>query len=186
MSLSPSRRNGFLLQFSLDYWVTRSTFRFRSEIPTHVSWSADGSLFAVSMGPHVAIYDGQTNVLYQVMTSPECKHVSSAHFIGPSGRYVTVMGSRDVMLWDMVSRSSRSSSFKHSDLHSCVIIQCDGTTILRHHWTDCLCILERSYLPSLSGLLFRTLSPCPRGFSCFAVHLRFQQRRGQYHFAFTM
>ncbi|KZT75043.1 hypothetical protein DAEQUDRAFT_753684 [Daedalea quercina L-15889] len=89
------------------FWVARSTMRYRSEVPTHVSWSADGSLFAVSVGPHVALYDGNTNSLHQVLTCSDCKHATSAHFVGTSGRHIAVVGHNDVMLWDLLSRSMR-------------------------------------------------------------------------------
>ncbi|OSX67273.1 hypothetical protein POSPLADRAFT_1051423 [Postia placenta MAD-698-R-SB12] len=90
-----------------NFWVSRCTLSSRSGTPSHVSWSTDGSLFAVSMGPHVAIYDGQTNILCQVLTSPECPLVASAHFVGSSGRYVAVVGPRDLILWDLLSHSVR-------------------------------------------------------------------------------
>ncbi|KAH9937268.1 WD40 repeat-like protein [Fomitopsis serialis] len=89
------------------FWVARSTTRYRSEVPSHVSWSADGSLFAVSLGPQVALFDGNTNALHQVLTSSDCGRALSAHFVGTSGRFVAVVGRNDVMLWDLLTRSMR-------------------------------------------------------------------------------
>ena len=77
-------------------------------MPTHVSWSADGSLFAVSVGPHVALYDGNTNALHQVLTCSDCQHATSAHFVGTSSRYIAVVGHNDVMVWDLLTRSCAS------------------------------------------------------------------------------
>ncbi|CDO72978.1 hypothetical protein BN946_scf185007.g32 [Trametes cinnabarina] len=74
-----------------EFWVARSTLRFRDEIPSDLSWSPDGSLLAVSVGSHVAIYDPETNALFQVLTAPECPTVSSAQFVGSAGRYIVVL-----------------------------------------------------------------------------------------------
>ncbi|CCM03120.1 uncharacterized protein FIBRA_05241 [Fibroporia radiculosa] len=90
-----------------NFWVTRTTTRFRVETPSHVSWSADGSLFIVAMGPHAALYDGVTTALYQVLTCPECQQAKAAHFVGPSGRYVLVLGARELVLWDLLTKSLR-------------------------------------------------------------------------------
>ncbi|OCH94693.1 WD40 repeat-like protein [Obba rivulosa] len=85
-----------------DFWVVRSNYSFRSEIPRHVSWSMDGSVLCVSFGSHVTLFDPIANSLHQVLTSPQCKEVSSAFFIGHSSRYLAVVGTRDVLLWDLV------------------------------------------------------------------------------------
>nr|BCB28856.1 WD40 repeat-like protein [Mycoleptodonoides aitchisonii] len=90
-----------------DFWVARSTFRFRTELPSDVSWSPDGSLLAVSLGPHVALYDPLTNVLCQTLTCSDCSNTRSVQFIGLSGRYLAVAGHRDVLLWDLVTQSLR-------------------------------------------------------------------------------
>ncbi|KAI0715399.1 WD40 repeat-like protein [Earliella scabrosa] len=90
-----------------EFWVARSTLRFRTEVPTDVSWSPDGSLLAVSVGSHVAVYEPDTNALCQVLTCPDCTVVSSVHFVGSSGRYLAVSGPRDVLLWDLVFQSLR-------------------------------------------------------------------------------
>ncbi|KAI0719988.1 WD40 repeat-like protein [Cerioporus squamosus] len=90
-----------------EFWVARSTLRFRTEIPTDVSWSPDGSLLAVSVGSHVAIYEPDTNALCQVLTCPDAVTVSGVHFVGSSGRYLAVSGARNVFLWDLVFQSLR-------------------------------------------------------------------------------
>lgn len=92
---------------SVEFWVARSALRFRTEIPTDVSWSPDGSLLAVSVGSHVAVYEPDTNALCQVLTCPDCTAVSSVHFVGSSGRYLAVSGPRDVLLWDLVFQSCK-------------------------------------------------------------------------------
>nr|VWO94276.1 Transcriptional repressor rco-1 [Ganoderma boninense] len=88
-----------------EFWVARSALRFRSEIPTHVSWSPDGSLLAVSVGSHVAIYEPDSNALCQVLTCPDCRLHSTAQFLGAKGRYLVVNGPQDVLLWDLVSHT---------------------------------------------------------------------------------
>lgn len=89
-----------------DYWVLLSTFRFRAEIPTHISWASDSSLLAVSLGAYVTIYDPTTTNICQILTWPECKFILSAHFIGRGSRFLVVHGTRDIILWDLVIRSS--------------------------------------------------------------------------------
>jgi len=90
----------------VDFWVPRSSFHYRSELPTHVSWSNDGSLIAVAAGTFVPIYDSITNALLQVLVASECGRVTSVHFLGSSGRYLAVAGGRDLVLWDLVSQTS--------------------------------------------------------------------------------
>ena len=89
----------------LEFWVSRSSLRFRAEIPTDVSWSPDGSLLAICVGSHVAIYEPETNALCQVLTCPDAATVTSVQFLGTSGRYLLVHGTRDIFLWDLVFQS---------------------------------------------------------------------------------
>jgi NET1-associated nuclear protein 1 (U3 small nucleolar RNA-associated protein 17) len=88
-----------------EYWVARSSFKFRSEIPTHASWSSDGSLLAVSLGPFVALYDPITTALLHLWTARNFASVASAYFLARSGRYVVVVGSKEVFVWDLVTQS---------------------------------------------------------------------------------
>ncbi|KAK7695299.1 hypothetical protein QCA50_002489 [Cerrena zonata] len=88
-----------------DYWVARATLKHRSDIPTHATWSSDGSILAVALGPNVALYDPLTTALIQTLASPECVKVISTAFIGRGSRYLAISGHRDVILWDLVSQS---------------------------------------------------------------------------------
>ncbi|KAH8099362.1 WD40 repeat-like protein [Cristinia sonorae] len=88
-----------------EFWVAQATLNFRSEIPSDASWSLDGSLLAVSLGPYIGLYDAETNMLSSVLTSPECPLVNSAQFVGKSSRYVAAVGPRDLVLWDVVTQS---------------------------------------------------------------------------------
>ncbi|GLB35879.1 putative WD40 repeat-like protein [Lyophyllum shimeji] len=90
-----------------EFWVTRSTFGFRSEQPRSAAWSGDASLFAVVFGPCVALYDPVTSALRQTLTSAEGKANKAAHFIGKEGRYLAVIGDHNLALWDLVSHSVR-------------------------------------------------------------------------------
>ena len=92
------------------FWVSRSTFTFREEIPSHVAWSADGSLLAVSLGPYVVLYDPVTNALLQVLATPECNRVVAAYFLGDTSRYLAVVGKLDVALWDLITQTCKSSA----------------------------------------------------------------------------
>lgn len=93
-----------------DFWVPRSSFHHRSELPSHASWSNDASLLAVAAGSFVPIYDSATNVLLQVLVASECGRVSSVHFLGSIGRFLAVAGERDLVLWDLVSQTSTDSN----------------------------------------------------------------------------
>lgn len=94
-----------LIASSEDYWVARSTMHFRSEIPTHISWSHDGSLLAVAFGQYVVLYDPSTAITFRTIVCPECEVVSSAHFIGKDSRYLAIRGQKDLVLWDLVTES---------------------------------------------------------------------------------
>ncbi|THV07517.1 WD40 repeat-like protein [Dendrothele bispora CBS 962.96] len=91
-----------------EFWAIRSSFGFRSEKPSHISWSPDGSLLALTLGPCVAIYDPLTNARLGTLTSPECKSAKAAFFVA-RGRSLAVIGTRDLVLWDVVSQSVRWS-----------------------------------------------------------------------------
>ncbi|RDB29009.1 WD repeat-containing protein 75 [Hypsizygus marmoreus] len=90
-----------------EFWVTRSTFGYRSQIPHSASWAPDASLLAISFGSSVNIYDPNTNILRQTLTTPECKKSTSAYFIGKSGRFLVVVGGRDLVCWDLLAQSAR-------------------------------------------------------------------------------
>lgn len=83
----------------------RSTFSFRSQTPTSVSWAPDASLLAVSLGIYIVLYDPITCTSQRILTTPECPEVSSNYFVGTSGRYLAVVGGHDVALWDLVLQS---------------------------------------------------------------------------------
>ncbi|KAF8078907.1 hypothetical protein FPV67DRAFT_84370 [Lyophyllum atratum] len=90
-----------------EFWVTRSTFGFRSELPHSATWSGDASLLAVVFRPYVALYDPITNVLRQTLASPEGKASKFVHFIGKEARYLAMVGEYNLTLWDLVSHSVR-------------------------------------------------------------------------------
>lgn len=87
------------------FWVARSTMHFRSEIPTHISWSHDGSLLAVAFGQYVVLYGPSTAIALRTIVCPECEVVLSAHFIGKGSRYLAIRGQKDLVLWDLVTES---------------------------------------------------------------------------------
>ncbi|KAF8634896.1 hypothetical protein AX15_000644 [Amanita polypyramis BW_CC] len=90
-----------------DYWVTRSVFGFRSEVPKSASWSSDASLLAISLGPHVAVYDPEFNVIRDTISLPECQAMTTVHFIGKGGRYLAIVGKEEFVLWDLTLQSAR-------------------------------------------------------------------------------
>ena len=82
--------------------MSSSTFAFRSEKPRSLSWSPDASIFAVAVGPHVAVYDPIAGCLRQTLTSPECQATEHAHFIGATGRHLVAAGAKAITLWDLI------------------------------------------------------------------------------------
>ncbi|KAF9245797.1 WD40-repeat-containing domain protein [Melanogaster broomeanus] len=86
-------------------WTSRSSFALRPDNPGHASWSQDGSLFAVAIGSSVVLLDPETNAVLQSFVCQECREPSQVHFIGPSGRYLAVIGGVDLVVWDVVSQS---------------------------------------------------------------------------------
>ncbi|KAH9942941.1 WD40 repeat-like protein [Amylocystis lapponica] len=128
------------------FWVARSTFRFRSEIPTHVSWSPDGSLFAVSVGL--------------------IKAVSSARFVGRNGRYLAVTGVRDLMLWDLVTQSMRWQHHSSGAIERLVPHPREDTFALFVHPPR-----ANSDPPMTSVYVFRPSSPSPSSTWTLPFHL---------------
>ncbi|KAJ8468395.1 hypothetical protein ONZ51_g9678 [Trametes cubensis] len=151
-----------------EFWVARSTLRFRDETPSNVSWSPDGSLLAVSVGSHVAIYDPDTNALCQVLTCPECATMSSAEFVGSSGRYLVVSGPRDVLLWDLVSQSLRWHYRSQTVIERPVV----------HPEEDRFVVMERvpastnTEAPHTRILVFSPYSSSPAAIRTLPFHLR--------------
>ncbi|KAG6817965.1 hypothetical protein H0H87_012433 [Tephrocybe sp. NHM501043] len=88
-----------------EFWVARSIFTFRSEVPASATWSQDASLLAVLFGPYVALYDPVTNALLQTLVSTDGKAGKSVHFIGKEGCYLAVAGKHGVTLWDLVTQT---------------------------------------------------------------------------------
>ncbi|KAK7058420.1 NET1-associated nuclear protein 1 [Paramarasmius palmivorus] len=91
---------------SEEFWIARSSLAFRSQTPTSAAWSPDGTLLSVCLGSQVSLYNPQTNVLYCTFTSPESMTAKSAHFLG-RGRYLAVLGEKEVTVWDIVLQSVR-------------------------------------------------------------------------------
>ncbi|KAJ7706020.1 quinon protein alcohol dehydrogenase-like superfamily [Mycena rosella] len=90
-----------------EFWIARSTSNFQSESPSHVSWSPDASLLAITLPNRIALFSPSTNLLRHTLASPECGVVRSAHFIGKAGRYLAVVGLGDLVLWDLVNQRVR-------------------------------------------------------------------------------
>ncbi|KAH9944212.1 WD40 repeat-like protein [Epithele typhae] len=151
-----------------EFWVARSTFRFRTETPSDIAWSPDGSLLAVCVGAHVAIYESETNTLCQVLTCPDCPSTTSVHFVGRSGRYLVVGGPRDIQLWDLVFQSLRWRYRSAAGLES----------VVSHPSEEQFIAVERmppsttSSTPSTRVLVFQTLSSNPVSIRTLPFRLR--------------
>lgn len=108
-STSPQFRHiCYLLRFSSGFWVARSTLRSKSDVPSQVSWSYDGSLMAVASGAYVVLYDPNTALALRTIMCPECEVVSSVSFIGKASRYLAIRSHTDLVLWDLITESGTS------------------------------------------------------------------------------
>ncbi|KAG6910523.1 hypothetical protein DXG01_009942 [Tephrocybe rancida] len=148
-----------------EFWVARSTFNFRSEVPASASWSQDASLMAVVFGPYVALYDPTTNILCQTLVSPEGKPSRSAHFIGKEGRYLAVVEMHGVTLWDLLSQSVRWSYKALLSINK----------VVSHPETDSFAVFHTSpnqELKKTRVLVFCAASPTPRIAHCLPLKLR--------------
>ncbi|KAH9486491.1 WD repeat-containing protein 75 [Psilocybe cubensis] len=83
-------------------WISYATLDFRSETPGSISWSPDASLFAVSVGAHIALYDPVSRSLRQALTTPECVSIQSVHFVGVDGRFLLASGINVLVMWDLL------------------------------------------------------------------------------------
>ncbi|TFK56639.1 WD40 repeat-like protein [Heliocybe sulcata] len=88
-----------------DFWVARSSFGYRSEVPKHASWSPDGSLLAIVYGAYIVLHDPLTSLVHCVLSWSHCKSASSAYFVGNEGRHLAVAGTHDIAMWDLVTRT---------------------------------------------------------------------------------
>ncbi|KIP12046.1 hypothetical protein PHLGIDRAFT_399665 [Phlebiopsis gigantea 11061_1 CR5-6] len=119
------------------FWVARSSLRSRSENPSHVAWSYDGSLMSVASGSFVVLYDPATTLALRTIMCPECESVSSTTFIGKASRYLAIQSRTDLVLWDLVtddvqwqyqSLSTISQVFSHHREESFVVLESDART----------------------------------------------------------
>ncbi|KAJ3019749.1 WD repeat-containing protein 75 [Thoreauomyces humboldtii] len=83
-----------------DSWQCQSTGSYRNMIPQDVSFSADGSLIAVSYDKAITMWDGAGSVLQSVMMAPT--PVRNVEFAGGSG-YVVTSSSTHVHVWNLLS-----------------------------------------------------------------------------------
>ncbi|CAK5280584.1 unnamed protein product [Mycena citricolor] len=90
-----------------EFWIARSSVSVQDESPSHVSWSPDASLFAVTHPSRVALFNAATNLLMLSISLPECGTLEAAYFLGSTGRYLAIVGPSDVVLWDLVEQRVR-------------------------------------------------------------------------------
>ncbi|KAI5124094.1 hypothetical protein M0805_000908 [Coniferiporia weirii] len=90
---------------SEEFWISRSRFSFRSELPTDAQWSPDGSLLAVCFAHQIALYDPYSNALLDSLITSEIRKPESIRFVGRSGRYLLASGRNHAVLWDLVTRT---------------------------------------------------------------------------------
>lgn len=89
------------------FWVCRSILGYRSLVPTTATCSPDGSLFVVAFGEIVTVYEMASNTLLTTLTTPATRDVCNLAFVGSSGRYLAASGRRAVVVWDLLTSSSK-------------------------------------------------------------------------------
>ncbi|KAJ7161422.1 WD40 repeat-like protein [Mycena crocata] len=139
-----------------EFWVARSTCKFPNEAPSHISWSPDASLLAVTLPHRIALFSPSTNFLRQTLTTPECGAANAAHFIGKSGRYLAVVGGVDLVLWDLVDQRVRWHYKSSNSIRA----------LVSHPREDTFAIVlsspkEKEERPKSRVVLFKVASPQP-------------------------
>ncbi|GJJ09898.1 hypothetical protein Clacol_004122 [Clathrus columnatus] len=90
-----------------EFWVCRSTFGYRSKMPSNIVGSPDGSLIAVSYDLYAVLYDTASNRIRSTLTCPDLRDVWHMAFIGESGQYFVITDNRMVHVWDLVASTVR-------------------------------------------------------------------------------
>lgn len=91
-----------------EFWVCRSTFGYRSRMPSNVVYSPDGSLIAVSYGLYAVIYDVASNGIRTTLTCPDLRDISHMCFIGETGQYFVITDNCMIYVWDLVALTGKS------------------------------------------------------------------------------
>ncbi|KAF8216066.1 WD40 repeat-like protein [Mycena galopus ATCC 62051] len=110
-----------------EFWVARSTLSLQNESLSHISWSPDASLLAITLPTRVALLDPSTNHLRHSVSFPELGPINDACFIGKAGRYLAVVGAVDLVLWDLVEQRVRWHHKSSSSIRSLVSHPRDDT-----------------------------------------------------------
>jgi NET1-associated nuclear protein 1 (U3 small nucleolar RNA-associated protein 17) len=135
----------------IDFWVARSTIRSRSEIPSHVSWSYDGSIMAVASSSYVVLYDPNTAVALRTIFCPECETVSSVCFIGKTSRYLVIRSYTEFVLWDLILENGTFAGYPPQTMLGLILLylvrwhyQSSSTIsqVFSHHRDETFVILE--------------------------------------------
>ncbi|KAF8913139.1 quinon protein alcohol dehydrogenase-like superfamily [Gymnopilus junonius] len=113
-------------------WVSYLTLTFRAESPGSISWSPDASLFAVSVGPHIVLYNPTSGVLRQTLTAPQFQKIASVHFVGSIGRYLLAAGPKSLYVWDLIRNSVSWQSNTPFWIKKIVPHQMDATFAVFH------------------------------------------------------
>lgn len=87
--------------------MNRSSFSFRAETPVSVSWSPDNSLLAVCLETQLALYDPKSSLLLDSLLMNDVKSPANVCFVGGSGRFLLVTGRMNMVLWDLITRTSK-------------------------------------------------------------------------------
>ncbi|EJD03775.1 uncharacterized protein FOMMEDRAFT_167102 [Fomitiporia mediterranea MF3/22] len=118
-----------------DFWINRSNFTFRNEVPSDACWSPDGSALAVCFGRQIALYDPYTSHLLDCLTTMDVRNIWQIRFVGKSGRYVLASGRNNIVLWDLVTRAVRWHYYTYYTV----------AQALAHPVDDLVCLVVQPY-----------------------------------------
>jgi hypothetical protein len=114
-------------------WISRSTFAFKSEVPKHLAWSSDASLLAVTFDSCISLYEPVTYTQLAVLRTQEPVELSSAHFVGPSGKYLVVAAKGCVLLWDVITQQGNYTICPFKDVTAHVLVSPMAQSSFRSH-----------------------------------------------------
>ncbi|TFK30921.1 WD40 repeat-like protein [Coprinopsis marcescibilis] len=83
-------------------WLPHATLTFPPSHVKNITWSPDGTIFAVALTNQIMLYD-TTFTVVDSLSSFEQKDTVHVNFVG--NRHVLVTGPRCITIWDLVSRA---------------------------------------------------------------------------------
>jgi NET1-associated nuclear protein 1 (U3 small nucleolar RNA-associated protein 17) len=81
----------------------RTAFDHRG-MPTYGSaFSPDGTIVALAHGPVISLWDTESNALLRTVDGGGVSDTKRLVFVGAEGRYLAAIGSKGLVVWDLLS-----------------------------------------------------------------------------------